>query len=200
MLEPRGHYDMYGAILRPDTELVNSGKAHMGVLFMHNELFSLMCGHATIALGRFLVDVDEEVFPRRKELRSDPESRTTTLSLHVQVPVPEKYRWAELRGKTSVTADFAYGGAYYCMVSAEELGFPSGLGEVKLPNMDNATKLLKEALVTNPDLRYLTRDIRTAEEGALYGIMITDTRLGHVSAPEGTAAARAQLDASSEET
>ncbi|KAJ5488342.1 Proline racemase [Penicillium expansum] len=230
MLEPRGHYDMYGAILRPETELVNSGKAHMGVLFMHNEGFSLMCGHATIALGRFLVDVDEKVFPRRKELRYDPVSRTTTLNLHVtvptlgsgksdpsrsvsfvsvpsfataiscQIPVPEKYRWAELRGKTSVTADFAYGGAYYCMVSAEELGFPSGLGEVKLQEMDHATKLLKEAVVTNPDLRYLTKDIRTAEEGVLYGIMITDTRLGHVSAPEGTAAARAQLDASTEET
>ncbi|KAF4761607.1 hypothetical protein N7455_003470 [Penicillium solitum] len=237
MLEPRGHYDMYGAILRPETELVASGNAHMGVLFMHNEGFSTMCGHATIALGRFLVDVDEKVFPRRKELKYDPVSRTTTLNLHVpcgvvevavptlasgksdasrpvsfvsvpsfatgisfQIPVPEKYRWAELRGKTAVTADFAYGGAYYCMISAEELGFPSGLGEVKLQEMDHATKLLKEAVVTNPDLKHLTRDIRTAEEGVLYGIMITDTRLGHVSAPEGTAAARAQREASGEET
>jgi trans-L-3-hydroxyproline dehydratase len=237
MLEPRGHYDMYGAILRPETELVSSGKAHIGVLFMHNEGFSTMCGHATIALGRFLVDVDENVFPRRKELKYDAVSRTTTLNLHVpcgvvevtvpilecgksdasrpvsfvsvpsfataislQIPVPEKYRWAELRGKTAVTADFAYGGAYYCMISAEELGFPSGLGEVKLQDMDHATKLLKAAVVTNPDLQYLTQDVRTAEEGFLYGIMITDTRLGHASASEGTAAARAQLDVTSEET
>ncbi|KXG49352.1 Proline racemase [Penicillium griseofulvum] len=237
MLEPRGHYDMYGAILRPETELVSSGKAHIGVLFMHNEGFSTMCGHATIALGRFLVDVDENVFPRRKELKYDAVSRTTTLNLHVpcgvvevtvpilecgksdasrpvsfvsvpsfataislQIPLPEKYRWAELRGKTAVTADFAYGGAYYCMISAEELGFPSGLGEVKLQDMDHATKLLKAAVVTNPDLQYLTQDGRTAEEGFLYGIMITDTRLGHVSASEGTAAARAQLDVTSEET
>ncbi|OQE41314.1 hypothetical protein PENCOP_c005G04077 [Penicillium coprophilum] len=237
MLEPRGHYDMYGAILRPETELVTSGEAHIGVLFMHNEGFSTMCGHATIALGRFLVDVDEKVFPRRRELKYDPVSQTTTLNLHVpcgvvevtvptlacgksdasrpvsfvsvpsfataislQVPVPEKYRWAELHDKTAVTVDFAYGGAYYCMISAEELGFPSGLGAVKLQDMDHATKLLKEAVVTNPDLKYLTHDIRTAEEGFLYGIMITDTRLGHVSASEGTAAARAQLDVSSEET
>ncbi|KAJ5188020.1 Proline racemase [Penicillium cf. griseofulvum] len=237
MLEPRGHYDMYGAILRPETELVSSGKAHIGVLFMHNEGFSTMCGHATIALGRFLVDADENVFPRRKELKYDAVSRTTTLNLHVpcgvvevtvpvlkcgksdasrpvsfvsvpsfataislQVPVPEKYRWAELRGKAAVTVDFAYGGAYYCMISAEELGFPSGLSEVKLQDMDHATKLLKEAVVTNPDLHYLTQDVRTAEEGFLYGIMITDTQLGHASASEGTAAARAQLDVTSEET
>jgi trans-L-3-hydroxyproline dehydratase len=237
MLEPRGHYDMYGAILRPETELVASGQADIGVLFMHNEGFSTMCGHATIALGRFLVDVDEKVFPRRKHLRYNRVSRTTTLNLHVpcgivrvtvptlssgksdagrpvsfvSVPsfatavslsmsVPKKYRWPELGGRTSVTVDFAYGGAYYCMVSAEELGFPGGLGEVVLQDMDRASKLLKEAVITNRELQYLTRDSRTAEEGFLYGVMITDSRLGHVSAVEGAAAARAQLDASSEET
>lgn len=238
MLEPRGHYDMYGAILRPETELTSSGEADIGVLFMHNEGFSTMCGHATIALGRFLVDTDDvKVFPRRGQLQYDSDSQTTTLNLHapcgvvrvtvptlesgksdasrpvsfvsvpsfataisVEVPLPEKNRWAELRGRTAITADFAYGGAYYCMVSAEELGFPGGLGEVKLQEMDHATKLLKEAVVTNPDLQYLTKDPRTAEEGFLYGIMITDVQLGHVSAVEGTAAARAQLDAGSEET
>ncbi|KAJ5458600.1 hypothetical protein N7475_009988 [Penicillium sp. IBT 31633x] len=237
MLEPRGHYDMYGAILRPETELVSSGKADMGVLFMHNEGLSTMCGHATIALGRFLVDADEKIFPRRKQLEYEPVSRTTRLNLHVpcgvvevtvptlvsgksdasrpvsfvsvpsfataislQVSVPEKFRWAELRGRDTVTVDFAYGGAYYCLVSAEELGFPGGLGDVKLQEMDQATKLLKEFLITNPDLQYLTQDTRTAEEGFLYGVMITDTRLGHASASEGTAAARAQSDASSEET
>src|ERR1051326_2946907 len=46
MLEPRGHADMYGAILRPETELTASGYAHIGVLFMHNEGYSTMCGHA----------------------------------------------------------------------------------------------------------------------------------------------------------
>ncbi|KAJ5780045.1 Proline racemase [Penicillium paradoxum] len=237
MLEPRGHYDMYGAILRPETELVSSGEADIGVLFMHNEGFSTMCGHATIALGRFLVDVDEKIFPRRKQLEYDSVSQTTRLKLHapcgvvevtvptlesgksdasrpvsfvsvpsfataisLQVSLPEKYRWAELRGRTAVTVDFAYGGAYYCMVSAEELGFSGGLGEVQLQDMDHASKLLKEAVVNNPDLQYLTQDARTAGEGFLYGIMITDTRLGHVSASEGTAAAHAQLDARSEET
>ena len=46
MLEPRGHTDMYGALLtepeRPDS--------HAGVLFMHNEGYSTMCGHGVIAV------------------------------------------------------------------------------------------------------------------------------------------------------
>src|SRR5215831_9801375 len=46
MLEPRGHADMYGAIL---TEPVSPG-AHAGVLFMHNEGYSTMCGHGIIAV------------------------------------------------------------------------------------------------------------------------------------------------------
>lgn len=48
MHEPRGHYDMYGAMrVVPDCE-----KADVAFLFMHNEGFSTMCGHAVIALGR----------------------------------------------------------------------------------------------------------------------------------------------------
>jgi trans-L-3-hydroxyproline dehydratase len=46
MLEPRGHADMYGALLtepeRPDSDA--------GVLFMHNEGYSTMCGHGVIAV------------------------------------------------------------------------------------------------------------------------------------------------------
>ncbi|KAJ5099888.1 Proline racemase [Penicillium argentinense] len=237
MLEPRGHYDMYGAILCAETELVAAGKADIGVLFTHNEGFSTMCGHATIALGRFLVDVGESVFPRRGQLKYDSASGTTHLNLHVpcglvevtvptlptgksdpsqpvsfvsvpsfatatslEVQLPETHRWPELKGRTSVTADFAYGGAYYCLISAEELGFPKGLGEVELQEMDNATRLLKEVISSNPDLAYLTRDIVTGEQGYLYSIMITDMRLGHVNAAEGTAAFRAQQRSDSEET
>ena len=52
ILEPRGHHDMTGAILvQPDHE-----QAHMGVLFMDNKVYSSMCGHAIISLGRFAVD------------------------------------------------------------------------------------------------------------------------------------------------
>src|SRR5579884_2303104 len=52
MFEPRGHADMYGALL---VEPSLPG-AHLAVLFMHNAGYSTMCGHAVIALGRYAVD------------------------------------------------------------------------------------------------------------------------------------------------
>lgn len=52
MHEPRGHHDMFGALLvEPDNE-----EADFGVLFMHNEGYTTMCGHATIALARYAAD------------------------------------------------------------------------------------------------------------------------------------------------
>src|SRR5262245_13448602 len=39
--EPRGHYNMYGCVLTPPV----SPEAHFGVLFLHNEGYSTMCGH-----------------------------------------------------------------------------------------------------------------------------------------------------------
>lgn len=52
MHEPRGHADMYGALLtepeRPDSDA--------GVLFMHNEGFSTMCGHGVIAVTKIVIE------------------------------------------------------------------------------------------------------------------------------------------------
>ncbi|KAH7144242.1 putative proline racemase [Dactylonectria estremocensis] len=82
ILEPRGHRDMYGAVLRQSTELVDTGEADMGVLFMTNDGYSNMCGHATIALGRFLIDThDPEIFPRRHALMAD--AKGTHIRLHL---------------------------------------------------------------------------------------------------------------------
>lgn len=52
ILEPRGHTDMYGALL---TEPV-SRDAHAGILFMHNEGWSTMCGHGIIAVTTMAIE------------------------------------------------------------------------------------------------------------------------------------------------
>ena len=57
MLEPRGHADMYGVIpVEP-----SHPEAHLAVLFTHNSGYSTMCGHATIAIGRWAVEMGEDV-------------------------------------------------------------------------------------------------------------------------------------------
>src|SRR4051794_5482743 len=52
MWEPRGHYNMYGCVLTPPV----SPEAHFGVLFLHNEGYSTMCGHGVIALVTALLE------------------------------------------------------------------------------------------------------------------------------------------------
>lgn len=69
MYEPRGHYDMYGTLI-VDSEIP---EADLGVLFMHNEGYSTMCGHAIIALGRFAIDY---------KLVKEPQSPETQVNIH----------------------------------------------------------------------------------------------------------------------
>ncbi|KAJ7168647.1 proline racemase, partial [Mycena filopes] len=207
MREPRGHGEMYGAILVTETELTRTGEADIGVLFCHNEGYSTMCGHATIALGRFLIDThDLAVFPRRDTLQYDDATGLTALRLHAPcgvirlsvptddghsdavrpvsflgvpsfatardlvVEIPPSVQWPRLKaaGRTHVTVDVAYGGAFYALVSAAELGFPEGVragrAGATLAEFDDATRALKSILAprkelfvhpTEPDLEYL---------------------------------------------
>jgi trans-L-3-hydroxyproline dehydratase len=48
---------MYGAILIRSTGLVDAGEFDIRVLFMTNDGYFPMCGHPTLAPGRFLIDV-----------------------------------------------------------------------------------------------------------------------------------------------
>ena len=57
MYEPRGHRDMYGAVLLPPFR----SDADIAVLFMHNEGYSTMCGHGVIALTTGLIE--EGLYP-----------------------------------------------------------------------------------------------------------------------------------------
>src|SRR3989441_919387 len=50
MWEPRGHADMYGAVI------TSSVDADLDVFFLHNEGYSTMCGHAIIALTKLVLD------------------------------------------------------------------------------------------------------------------------------------------------
>ncbi|KAJ7679194.1 proline racemase [Mycena polygramma] len=206
MREPRGHAEMYGAILIPETELTRRREADIGVLFCHNEGYSTMCGHATIALGRFLVDThDLSIFPRRNALKHNEATGLTELRLHapcgvvhlsvytddghsdstrpvsflgvpsfvtardLEVEIPPSVQWKRLRDaqRSRVKVDIAYGGAFYALVTAKELGFPSGVrgvGGATLAEFDEATASLKRILYprkelyahpTEPDLEYL---------------------------------------------
>src|SRR6476660_5101332 len=50
MWEPRGHADMYGAVVTQSVD------ADFDVFFLHNEGYSTMCGHAIIALTKLMIE------------------------------------------------------------------------------------------------------------------------------------------------
>ena len=76
------------------------------------EGYSTMCGHATIALGRFLIDTqDKSIFPRRDRLVYDAGKRETHLRLHapcgiVRVTVPTTLESGRARSDASRPVTF----------------------------------------------------------------------------------------------
>lgn len=130
MHEPRGHADMYGAVITPPT----TTDGHFGTFFLHNEGYSTMCGHAMIALTKMAVETGL-VPPGTEEIRIDaPPGRITahaelekgiaTRSYFKNVPsfVLIHDQTVNVPGIGKVPFDVAYGGAFYAFVDAAPLG------------------------------------------------------------------------------
>src|SRR5216683_7958969 len=78
MWEPRGHRDMYGCAL---TQAVTP-EADLGVLFIHNEGYSTMCGHGVIALVTVLLETG--MFEPREVIRLDTPAGRVTAKAHLE--------------------------------------------------------------------------------------------------------------------
>jgi proline racemase len=132
MFEPRGHYDMYGALLVEPNLL----GADLAVLFMHNEGYSTMCGHAIIALGRYAIDKGL-VTKTEPVTRINIECPCGMVAADVEIEngkpglvsfqsVPAFLFARDLKidlgDMGPVKFDIAYGGAFYCIVEAAQFG------------------------------------------------------------------------------
>jgi trans-L-3-hydroxyproline dehydratase len=128
--EPRGHADMYGAILSSSTN------ADADVFFLHNEGYSTMCGHAVIALTKLLLESGmvkkEGDHPglilnvpcgQIRAFATFENGRATNISfLNVPSFVYLQDHQLNIPGMGTVKFDIAYGGAFYAFVEAEQLG------------------------------------------------------------------------------
>jgi trans-L-3-hydroxyproline dehydratase len=126
MWEPRGHADMYGAVM------TSSIDADFDVFFLHNEGYSTMCGHAIIALTKLvvetrLIDKHEITFnvPAGKIVAhaSVPAGKVTEASFR-NVPsfLYLRNQHVDVEGIGPVAFDVAYGGAFYALVDAQSVG------------------------------------------------------------------------------
>lgn len=132
MWEPRGHADMYGAVVTEP----NSEEADIGLFFLHNEGYSTMCGHAIIAVTKVLLDTGwvnkDEDQPRllidvpagRIEAFAERENDVVKQVSFLNVPsfLYEREQTIDISGIGPLTYDIAFGGAFYVFCRAEALG------------------------------------------------------------------------------
>ncbi|WDE08216.1 proline racemase family protein [Thalassomonas viridans] len=132
MFEPRGHADMYGAIVT-EAEREDS---HFGAIFIHNEGYSTMCGHAVIALAKCAVEsglvaqtgevtqVVIDVPCGQIRARAFARGKVITRVSFDSVPsfVYARSQSVFVDGIGQVKFDLAFGGAFYAYVQAAELG------------------------------------------------------------------------------
>ncbi len=125
MYEPRGHADMYGAVLSP------SRQAGFDVFFLHNEGYSTMCGHAIIALTKFVIETGLATGPHVTfQVPAGQVEATATIvdgrvvsTAFRNVPsfLFQRDQVVDVPGLGPVSFDIAYGGAFYAIADARPL-------------------------------------------------------------------------------
>ncbi|MFO7732611.1 MAG: proline racemase family protein [Candidatus Aminicenantes bacterium] len=177
MFEPRGHADMYGCVV---TAPVEEG-GDFGAIFMHNEGYSTMCGHAVIALTEVavrtgMVEVREPV----TEIEIDtPAGRVRSFARVAGGEVASVWfhnvpsfvlaadRTVYVPGIGPVRYDIAFGGAFYAFVDADELGIPMEEGNFR--DLIRQGMAVKEAVMrSGPIVHPFEKDL-----GFLYGTIFT---------------------------
>ena len=171
MWEPRGHADMYGCIVTPPV----SAEADFGVLFLHNEGYSSMCGHGIIGITTVVLETG--IFPMRYPetiLRIDApaglvtaharcqDGKVTSVFFH-NVPsfVLDVDATIDVPGLGAVRYDIAFGGAFYAFVDAAAVGLdtrPAAFPELVSRGMAIKRAIMARRSIPHPfeeDLSFL---------------------------------------------
>lgn len=178
MFEPRGHYDMYGVLpVEPDLP-----GADLAVLFMHNEGYSTMCGHAVVALGRYAVDqgIVAAVEPVTIVNIECPcgmvvasvevkEGKAGAVSFEsVPAFLHARDLSVDLPGHGRIAFDVAYGGAFYALADCRQFGL--AFGQSRARDFVDAAVALTERVKRDVPLAHPDH----ADLAFLYGSILTD--------------------------
>lgn len=132
MWEPRGHADMYGCLIVPPV----SPEADFGVLFLHNEGYSTMCGHGIIAVTKVVLETGMlEMRAPETTVRIDTPAGLVIAYARVENGTVKSVYFhnvpafvlgldesVEIPGLGKIKYDLAFGGAFYAYVQAAEVG------------------------------------------------------------------------------
>jgi trans-L-3-hydroxyproline dehydratase len=180
--EPRGHREMYGAVI---TAPVSEG-ADFGILFMHNEGYSTMCGHGIIAVATAAVETGavEVHEPETKLIIDTPAGPVSSrvkveagraravvfrnvpsfvVALDEDVQVPEVGR---------IRYDLVFGGAFYAYVAAAQIG--ARCVEEETPLLTVKGMAIKRAIIEKRQIQHPDQE----DLGFLYGTIFVAPPLG----------------------
>lgn len=163
MHEPRGHADMYGCILTPP----NDEDGDFGILFLHNEGYSTMCGHAIIAITTLAVEMNwVEINEPEIQLKIDaPCGRITSFAQIENGKVQSVYfhcvpsfvvaldQKIKVDGLGDIEYDLAYGGAFYAYINSDKLGLeltPDNFSTL----IEQGMKIKKAIIASNEMIRH----------------------------------------------
>lgn len=179
MWEPRGHRDMYGCVLTPSV----TPQADLGVLFMHNEGYSTMCGHGVIALVTALittgalpakgpdtpVTLDTPAGLVRATAHLEQSGQVTSVSF-LNVPSFVYASGVELLVPPygPLTVDIAFGGAFYAYLAAEQVGLRV------VPEQRDQLVAAGEAIKRAVNAKLAITHPLEEDLGFLYGTIFTD--------------------------
>ena len=184
MFEPRGHADMYGAVI---TEPV-SEDADFGTFFLHNEGYSTMCGHAIIALTKLVLDTKmiERTEENPKLIIDAPPGKIRAQAfrkngivekvsfLNVPSFMSLENQVVDVEGIGKVKFDIGYGGAFYAYVDVHELDL--GLETKDYNKIIDYGRRIKHAVMDNFKINHPFEE----DLSFLYGtIFIGDSLLGN---------------------
>lgn len=168
MLEPRGHNDMFGAILtEPTVE-----EADYGIIFMDGGGYLNMCGHGTIgamtvAVETGMVEVTEPITKIVQEapaglIRGEvlvEKAKAKTVSFQNVPSFLYKRDCAlELPGYGKIKFDISFGGSFFAIVKAEQVGLslvPENAEKLKELGIALREIINKEIPVQHPSLPHI---------------------------------------------
>ncbi len=143
MGEPRGHRDMFGAVITEPT----TPQADVGVLFMDTGDYLDMCGHgfigATTAIletGIIPLETDSDAFEKQFAIDTPAGLIRTRARIHKgrcqrvtirNQPAFWHSREAVSLGGKQIPVDIAYGGNYFGLVNVNDLGLKIDAGDLQ---------------------------------------------------------------------
>jgi trans-L-3-hydroxyproline dehydratase len=171
MWEPRGHADMYGCIITPPV----TPDTDFGVLFIHNEGFSTMCGHGIIAVTKVVLEtgligmqlpettvkIDSPAGLITAHARVENDTVSSVYFHNVPSFVFASEREIDISGIGLIKYDIAFGGAFYAFVNVADVNIEC-TPDYFQPLIDTGMKIknavMKEVTLAHPfekDLNFL---------------------------------------------